>query len=417
MKVPTTAARTANNNPDGPLFPDVGVLALVPGRWGELWQVRQQVLTRLTRYFRVVWCNSPDGWRDYWLRKSNHAFKSALEEAGSLLVYTPGRWLPFLYRPRVVARLMERERLRQAAAILKERGCSRILLYIWRPEFGSALDLINFEFSFYHIDDEYSFSSTEQDISEEESALIHRVDQVFIHSPALMEKKGRLNRNTRYVPNGVDYEAFSSPASEPADLSNIPRPRIGYMGIIKEQLDFEIYIKLAELHPEWSFVFVGPMRNVSAIEGLLERVQKKSNVHFLGGKHKEELPAYAQHFDVGTLCYVVDGYSKFIYPLKINEYLATGRPVVGVPIPSINMYRDVVKIARTAEEWSEAIARCLSVEENSPELIAGRRRRASEYDWRRQVSDIAQTMCEHLGSRYVEELRRVQIAGSAPGHY
>ncbi|MEZ5591635.1 MAG: glycosyltransferase [Gammaproteobacteria bacterium] len=331
-------------------------------------------------------------------------------------MYTPSRWLPFLYRPQVVARFMARERLRQAAAILKKRGCSRILLYIWRPEFGSALDLINFELSFYHIDDEYSFSSTEQDISEEESALIRRVDQVFIHSPALIEKKGHLNRNTRYVPNGVDYGAFSAPAPEPTDLSNIPRPRIGYMGIIKEQLDFEIYIKLAELHPEWSFVFVGPMRNIGAIEGLLENIQKKSNVHFLGGKHKEELPAYAQHFDVGTLCYVVDGYSKFIYPLKINEYLATGRPVVGVPIPSIDMYRDVVKIARTAEEWSEAISLCLSAEENIPELVAARKRRASEYDWHRQVFDIAQTICEHLGSEYVEELRRVEVDGNAPGH-
>lgn len=405
------AACIPEKNSDDPLFSDVGVLALVPGRWGEMWQVRQQVLTRLTRYFRVVWCNSPDGWRDYWLRRGNHAFKSVLEEAGSLLVYTPSRWLPFLYRPQIIARFMERERLRQAATILKKRGCSRILLYIWRPEFGSALDLIDFELSFYHIDDEYSFSSTEQDISDEEAALIRRVDQVFIHSPALFKKKGHLNRNTRYVPNGVDYEAFSAPASEPTDLRNIPKPRIGYMGIIKEQLDFEIYIKLAELHPEWSFVFVGPMRNISAIEGLLERIQKKRNVYFLGGKHKEELPAYAQNFDVGTLCYVVDGYSKFIYPLKINEYLATGRPVVGVPIPSINMYQDIVKIARTAEEWSEAISLCLSVEENTPELIAIRKRRASEYDWHRQVFDIAKTMCEHLGSGYVEELCRMEVDG------
>lgn len=139
-------------------------------------------------------------------------------------------------------------------------------------------------------------------------------------------------------------------------------------------------------------------------------------MYFLGGKQKEELPAYAQNFDVGTLCYIIDGYSKFIYPLKINEYLATGRPVVGVPIPSINMYRDVVKIARTVEEWSEAIARCLSVEENTPELIAVRKRRASEYDWRRQVFDIAQTMCEHLGSGYVEKLRRAEVSGKAPGH-
>lgn len=415
MKVGKMVVRIPDKNPDGPLFPDVGVLALVPDRWGEVWQVRQQVLTRLTRYFRVVWCNSPDGWRDYWLRKGSHALRPVIEEAGSLLMYTPSRWLPFLYRPQIIARFMERERLRQAAAILKKRGCSRILLYIWRPEFGSALDLIDFELSFYHIDDEYSFSSTEQDISDEEAALIRRVDQVFIHSPALLEKKGHLNRNTRYVPNGVDYEAFSAPTAEPTDLGNIPRPRIGYMGIIKEQLDFEIYIKLAELHPEWSFVFVGPMRNINAIEGLLEKIQKKSNVYFLGGKQKEELPAYAQHFDVCTLCYVVDGYSKFIYPLKINEYLATGRPVVGVPIPTINMYGDVVQIARTVKEWSDAIARCLSVEENAAERIAIRKRRASEYDWRRQVFDIAQTICEHLGSGYVEKLRRLEGEGNALG--
>ncbi len=383
-----------------PLHPEIGVLGLVPGCWGEMWQVRQHILTRLARYFHVVWCNKPRGWRDYWLPGANSTREPVPDKFGNMMIYTPGRWLPFLYRPVFVARLFEKKRLKQAIKKLRTKGCKHILLYIWRPEFGTALDLVDFDRSFYHIDDEYSFSSIEKETSAEEAALIGRSDQVFIHSPALMEKKGNLNINTLYVSNGVDFHAYSTPKPEPEDMKQIPHPRIGYTGIIKDQLDFELLSTLVERHMEWSFVFVGPRRNIGSIENALMNLEKKDNVFFLGGKPADELPGYVQHFDVCSLCYKIDGYTKFIYPLKINEYLATGRPVVGVPLPSIELFRDVVRIAQTSWEWSEAISVCLELKDNSEEAITRRQEVARRSDWDNQAALIARTMCDRAGIQY-----------------
>ncbi len=119
----------------------------------------------------------------------------------------------------------------------------------------------------YHMDDEYTFSEEEVPTDLVETRLIKRVDQVFVHSRGLFEKKGGLNPRTMVVPNGVDYDAYALPHPEPDDLRSVPRPRIGYTGILKTQLDWLLLLRLARRHQEWSFVFVGP-RNSVASRGL-----------------------------------------------------------------------------------------------------------------------------------------------------
>jgi glycosyltransferase involved in cell wall biosynthesis len=384
------------------------VLALVPDRWGGPWQVRHQLLTRLARYFTVVWYNRPLGWRDYWVpdgKKNIVAPPPACREMG---IYDPGRWLPAMYRPEALADFIERQRLNRAIRILRNKGCRHILLYVWRPELGAALDMVAHDLSVYHMDDEYSFSPIEQEVSTIESTLIRRVDQVFIHSPALMAKKGGMNPHTEYVVNGVDYEAFSTPCPEPEDMKGIPHPRIGYLGVIKDKLDFQLLLCLARSHQNWSFVFVGPKGHLGQCAGQVAELEGMTNVHFLGGKPVEQLPAYAQHFDVSMLCYVIDGYTKFIYPLKINEYLATGKPVVGVPLPAIEPFGQVVRIAATAEQWSDAIKACLDKEERAEYRIAARQNVARCNDWQNQTHLVARAICSRLGDYF---LHRVERAG------
>jgi glycosyltransferase involved in cell wall biosynthesis len=399
---------STGRNPTAPLLPDVGILALVPDRWGGPWQVRHQLLTRLTSYFNVVWYNRPLEWRDYWLPGGKNTAAATPSKCGGMAIYDPGRWLPTFYRPAGVADYFERQRLHRAAGILRRRGCKHILLYVWRPEFGAALDMVEHDLSLYHMDDEYTFSPVEQEISETESTLIRRVDQVFIHSPALMAKKGSMNPHTELVTNGVDYEAFSTPLHEPEDMKLIPRPRIGYLGVLKDKLDFHLLSSLARQHRDWSFVFVGPKGHLGRCDGLVAELERMSNVHLLGGKPVEQLPAYAQHFDVSMLCYVVDGYTKFIYPLKINEYLATGKPVVGVPLPSIEPFGNVVRVASTVEQWSEAIAACLGTEEGEECKIAARQSIARRNDWNNQTYAVARAICSRMGEDFLRSLERAR---------
>ena len=402
-----------------PILGKVGVIALVPDAWNSPWMPRHHVLSRLASYFRVVWLEPAPPWRECWLHRSIWRPARVKDAKGNtgLLVYTPTRWEAKFYRPAALARAAERRRLCSAAAELKKRGCRKLVIYIWRPEFASALGLLDHDASCYHLDDEYSFSRSEQPVDEREASLLRKANHVFIHSPALWLKKSPYSPGAHLIPMGADYYGFSAPRDEPADLRCIRRPRIGYVGYIKGQLDFPLLTRLAKAHPDWSFVFVGPKNaNMPHYAAELEALSRLPNVHMLGGRPVGELPAYMQHMDVLTLGYRVNDYTKFISPMKLQEYLATGRPVVGTPIPYLKDFSEVIALAKTAEQWSAAIENALSPEALSPQRVEQRRRVAGQYDWGRVVFRIAWTICCSLGPDYVRRITqaympRAQVAG------
>lgn len=394
-----------------PLFPEIGVVAFVPEKWGGPWLSRHQVLTRLSKYFHVLWAEPAQSWRKLVLGggKTTNGSPSLEMFPEGFALYQPERWLPQFGRPAWLDSWTAAERGCRAAALLRQQGCKTIIFYLWRPYFSHVLDSGSYDLSCYHIVDEYSFSPTEQPITNQEIQLMKRVDQVFIHSPALLERKGHFNAHTLFVPNGVNYRAFSTPQAEPADLAGIPHPRFGYVGIIKTQLDFQLLLHLATRHPEWSFVFVGPRGKLGADAPLIDQFSELPNVHFLGHKPIEVACAYPQHMDVCLLPYKANDYTKYIYPLKLNEYLAGGRPIVGTPIRSLLDFTHVIKLASTQEEWSRALAESLAPSAVSIDQIEKRRGIARQVDWGILVHTIAGSFCDRLGLPY-----RDQFAGCNP---
>jgi glycosyltransferase involved in cell wall biosynthesis len=388
-----------NTNLPHPLCPEVGVIALVPDRWGSEWEPRHLVLSRLATYFHVVWVNYPYTLRNMFSApwRTNGSANHSPRPSG-LQLYQPEFWLPLAGRPQWLGRLTSRQRLRRARRLLLAQGCSKVVLYVWRPEFADSLQHLECDLSVYHIDDEYSFSPVETEISPPERTLLQSAGQVFIHSPGLLAKKGNFNPHTEFVPNGVNYEAYAAPGPEPADLKSIPRPRIGYTGFLKQVLDWQLLLALSDRHPQWSFVFAGGARPHPAILTDLEQMERRPNVHLLGRKATSELTRYPQHFDVCIMPYRMDDYTRYIYPLKMHEYLAGGRPVVSAPIRSVTDFSAVISLATTVDEWSNAIERALSPDENTPARTAERQSVAREHDWDALVSRIARTIAQRLGT-------------------
>ncbi|MDF0677230.1 MAG: glycosyltransferase [Nitrospira sp.] len=401
----------SHNAPPRPLFPEIGVVAFVPEKWGGPWLSRHQVLTRLSRYFYVLWAEPAGSWRELVLgggTPANRAHSLEMFPEGFALYQSEG-WLPQFGRPAWLASWTAAERGRRAAALLRQRGCKTIVFYLWRPHFDSVLDGSSYDLSCYHIVDEYSFSPSEQPLTNQEIQLIKRVDQVFIHSPALLERKGHFNPHTRLVPNGVNYRAFATPQSEPADLAKIPRPRLGYVGIIKTQLDFRLLLELVTRHVKWSFVFVGPRGKLGADATLVDQLSALQNMHFLGHKPIEVACAYPQHMDVCLLPYKANDYTKYIYPLKLHEYLAGGKPIVGTPIRSLLDFAHVIKLASTSEEWSRALTESLASEAMSSDQIQKRRSIARQVDWGTLVHTIAGSLCARLGPIYREQFAAIEL--------
>jgi glycosyltransferase involved in cell wall biosynthesis len=382
-----------------PLVPEIGIITLAPREWHGPWSTQQHLMNRLARYFPIVWVNPPLGWRESlaWMVHSRPDDRSRAVDPIEAIMVHDWKWLPKLYRPQAVSELFDRLRLAGAARWLRQRGCRRIVLYLWRPEYAPALDLMPHDMSCYHIDDEYTFSATERPIEAGEERLIRRADQVIIHSPALLEKKGHFNPHTLFVPNGVDYAGYATPRPEPIDMREIPHPRVGYTGAIKLQLDFPLLVELARRHSSWSFVFVGHRGNVTGQESFLAELARLPNVYMMGERPVTDLPAYVQHFDVGMLCYVVNDYTKYIYPLKLHEYLASGRPVVGSPIRTLQDFTHVIALASGPDEWSRELAAAVDPSALSVESVRARQEVARDFDWGRHAATIARAIGERLG--------------------
>jgi glycosyltransferase involved in cell wall biosynthesis len=359
----------------------LGIIALVPDKWGAMWQARHHLLSRVAEQCHVAWMNPSHHWRSIVRRRgAASASDHSIPEGTRLRICDAPLWLPRFYGYPTLDEMTLSMRLREARRWLTRAGAKYIVLYVWRPEFASALRLVGHHLSCYHIDDEYSFATSKVPMSAAEMQLLKQAGQVFIHSDTMLQAKGGINPHTAHIPNGVDFARYSAMVPEPDDLRPIPRPRIGYSGWLKPQMDWGVLQALAERHPDWSFVFVGDQQRQAVVAENVARLRTLPNVHLLGGRPTAELHAYVQHFDVSLMPYEMNEYTHFIYPVKVHEYLATGSPVVASPLPNLREFENVLTFAGSIEEWSGAIASALSTRDNQCARQA-RQVVASRHDW------------------------------------
>jgi UDP-galactopyranose mutase len=185
-----------------------------------------------------------------------------------------------------------------------------------------------------------------------ESELFDAADVVFTGGYSLYEAKRGRHPNVHPFPSSVDRDHFARARAidcDPDDQAIAPRPRFGYYGVIDERMDLELIAALADAHPEWSIMMVGPVVKIEAGE-----LPQRPNIHYLGNKKYEELPAYLGGWDVAISPFAINEATRFISPTKTPEYLAGGRPVVSTPIADVvRHYADLeaVYIADGAQEF------------------------------------------------------------------
>ncbi len=373
---------------------DAGILALVPDDWSDPWQRRHHILTRLAAYFPVAWVSPPLHWRA-WLHRVEGP-RASMPNEGRMHVLASWDGLPTATLPRLLAEAIYRRRVARGRRWLQLRGCRVIELQLWRPEYLPALDWVPYDTCSYHIDDEYSWSSDEQPMPLAERRLLERSDRAFVTSPKLLATKGDISRDTRFSSNGVDFRAFSTPVPEPDDLARVPRPRVGYVGVLKDQLDWELLTALATSRPEWAFVLIGPVRpGHEAVRQPLSTLARLPNVHVLGERSVARLPGYLQHLDAALLPYRRNAYTDCINPLKLYEALAAGTAIVASRIRTLEDFAGVATLAESPAGFAAAIAAALANESSARKLE--RQSLAKTYDWDAIVQPIALSIAEALG--------------------
>ena len=221
-----------------------------------------------------------------------------------------------------------------------------------------------------------------------ENEIIRRANLVLCTSRELTRLKSSISDKVQFHPNAADFSLFHTVATQtlprPADLDFGSRKIIGFTGSVEYRSDFNLLKKIAAFHHDKILYFVGPVQGTEHIEkGLTEM----PNVVFAGSRHISQLPAYLQYFDCCIIPYKKNVLTASIYPLKVNEYLAAGKPVVTTTFSDdIRSFGDVLYLAESHEEFCLLINKAIA--ENDEHKKTARYKTAASNTWSERIKQF-----------------------------
>lgn len=315
-------------------------------RWDFVFQRPQHLMTRLARDRRVFFFEEfipCDHHRPY---LEHHHFPE--QNIIALRPRVP-HWWNAAERDRALADMLD--------TLIAVQGGGRPVLWFYAPMMYAIARHVDAAAVVYDCMDELSaFRMAPAELPALEAALMERADVVFTGGRSLYEAKRDLHDNIHAFPSSVDVAHFNRARAgtlvQPADQAAIPHPRLGYYGVVDERMDLGLLRAVAVARPDWHLVIVGPVVKIDAAD-----LPRAPNIHYLGPKSYDDLPAYLSGWDVALMPFALNEATTFISPTKTPEYLAAGRPVVSTPIADVvRQYGglDAVAIAGTARAFVAA---------------------------------------------------------------
>lgn len=360
--------------------------------WHGLWTRQNHFVERLTRLgAEVLYVETPGSWRKQLRRRS---WTPEVESVGERLhVMRLPLNVPGTKRARWVGSLNGRATARWIRSWLDEHGWQDYVVWCRVPHSVHALDRLDARAVVYDITDDYALyaqSPGEQRlVTAREQALLSQADAVFITSEELLKKPAVAEAAPVHISNGVAYDLFAS-AGEPGPvdpaLEVVTQPIIGYVGLTARWMDFELLERLAQRWPG-QIAMVGP---VSA--DVQARADAIGGVHWLGFQPHHTLPQFLRAFRVCIMPHQTSALRKRANPLKVYEYLATGKPFVSVDLPALDPVRDLVDVATDADSFEDLVAQRL--EDPRPELKEARQNAARAFRWDHLFDRVLGTLGE-----------------------
>ncbi len=391
---------------DRPEVPPVVVAGRDP--WEGPWRNRQQIMSRLARqtpvlyvnprlYARRVWRGlwRHAAWRPRWVRPlptSPDLHVLTLPVWASRVGRSLGRWSDRLARG-----VLQRAVTRMIRCYPWPPPHPRPVLWLTAPDQVDFLDMVATSGVVYHVVDDYTAYEADHisperlaRVQERHEFLLRAADMVICTHPALAEKARAFNSRVHLVPNAVDWHAFQRALAcpqLPEDVAAIPRPRVGYVGVLNDKIDLPLLRALVDALSDVHLVLVGPnhLRHYAAEWDLLDHPR----VHWLGFRPPQRLPLYMKGLDVALMPYRINRWTAHIDPLKLYEYFAVGMPVVSTRIPAVRSVAHLLYVAE-ANEFPQAVQKALA--EEDVVLREQRRAFARRNTWEQRVALIARLL-------------------------
>ncbi|WBO83466.1 glycosyltransferase family 1 protein [Hymenobacter yonginensis] len=340
--------------------------------WDFVWQRPQHLLSRFAQHGRVFYVEEAFYHADD-LIEPHMEVKERQQGLKVLVVHLP-------HKLRADEAAADQAQFEVLSRYFDEQGVDKYLFWYYTPMALGKSRFFKPLLTVYDCMDELAaFKFAPPELREREQELFEKADLVFTGGHTLYEAKRQQHRDAHPFPSSIDKAHFGQARQampEPADQAGIAHPRVGFFGVVDERLDIELLGQLADAHPEWQFVIIGPVVKIDPAT-----LPRQANVHYLGGKDYQELPAYLQGWDVATLLFADNESTKFISPTKTPEYLAAGRPVVSTPIRDVvRPYGELnlVQIADNAADFGQAIEKALT--------------QTQDADWRQRTDDYLATI-------------------------
>ena len=385
--------------------------------WDFIWQGHQEIMSTLAKNGnRVLFIENTGvrlpGIKDIpriknrvknWLK----GVKGIRKETENLYVFSP-LVLPFPYSK--FARFINRHLILSVLnKWIKVVDFSNPIVWTFLPTPLSIdiADSITRKLFIYYCIDNFSVSSiSAKKIKKSEKRLLKKVDLVFATSKELYNYCSRYNDKVYRFPFAVNFKEFEKvrlgEASIPEEFKNIKSPIIGYVGGVHKWIDQELVKYLAERYPQYSFVFIGPVQTD------VSKLQILKNIHFLGKKEHERLPFFIKYFDVGVIPYLISEYTNNVYPTKLNEYLALGKPVVSTQLPEIiefnKEYGDIVHVSEGKEKFGKNINKAIN--EDNQILRARRIEVSRDNSWDVRIEKMSRLMEEGIERKKIDKEAR-----------
>lgn len=271
------------------------------------------------------------------------------------------------------------------------------ICWVYSPYAVHLLDLFEPAAVVYHVVDDLAAvpGANRQALREAEMLLYTRADLVVATERSLYDRARPIADRTLYAPNVADYRHFAHPkpleaSTRLARLRALPRPRLLFSGnLAPHKVDFPLLAALARDLPDASLALVGPLWEGAPADPNWQDLLRLPNVHWLDHVPYDDLPAFLHEADVLLIPYVLNDATSAVFPLKFFEYLATGRPVVSAPLPSLLPYKGLVSIASSREQWLAEITASLAA---AHRMEPQRRALARRNTWERRIAEFEQEL-------------------------
>jgi UDP-galactopyranose mutase len=322
---------------------DIDLVCFSHLRWGFVFQRPNHLLSRFSKHQRVFFIEEPvfhDG--DDKLHIENYN--------DNLYVVTPH------IKSGLSAEDVLTRQQKFITNLITNMKINRFFSWYYTPMALPFTEHLNPELVIYDCMDELSaFKFAPPQLTQLEKDLFSKADVVFTGGHSIYESKKNQHHNIHPFPSSIDKHHFGSARSfkgDPEDQKDIPHPRFGFFGVVDERFDIELLDNVARERPDWHFIILGPIVKIDPAT-----LPHYANVHYLGGKKYEELPAYISGWDIATIPFAMNESTRFISPTKTPEYLAAGKPVISTPIRDVvSPYGDskLVYIVKNAKEFISA---------------------------------------------------------------